>query len=327
MSLRAARNDFETHKKIHESALLQFFGVDGFDVYNPSIPFESGAHRYLFGRLERRNEWSNSVTRLFRHRGGDDWELVQGPYFWPLEDPFVARIGDELVLGGTHVLFSQAKLQTYYCYFYRGRTSDQLRYFTTGPDYMKDIRLLALPDGKIAVFSRHRNEEIIRQYGCESQIGFTVIDSLDELNANVIEAAPFVDGFFDRGEWGGCNQAYWLDTGLIGLVGHKCYNTKVESSETIMTYVNVAWVFDPGSRKLLSETVIGTRNCYPKYPAKGPSLVDCAFTSGIAVRNDGLVDLYSGLGDTAAGRITIDNPFSASGSIAGNNFKSLERQI
>lgn len=326
MTLRAARNDFEINKKIHDSALLQFCGADGYDVYNPSIPFEWGPHRYIFGRLERRNEWSNSMARLFRHSGGDDWELIQGSYFWPLEDPFVAKIGGELVLGGTHVRYSRNVLETYYCYFYRGSSPETLRYFTTGPDYMKDIRLLELFDGKIAVFSRHRNDQIMKQYGCESQIGFAVIDSLDELSAGVIEAAPFVDGFFDRGEWGGCNQAYLLDSGLIGLVGHKCYNTRREGAETLMTYLNVAWVFDPASRQLLRETIIGTRNCYPDYPAKGPSLTDCAFTAGIAERADGRVDLYSGLGDTAAGRITIDNPFAAFGSIVGDKLVSPERQ-
>ena len=38
-------------------------------------------------------------------------------------------------------------------------------------------------------------------------------------------------------------------------------------------------------------------------------LTDCAFTSGIVLREDGRADLYSGIGDTYEGRVTIDNPF------------------
>ena len=36
----------------------------------------------------------------------------------------------------------------------------------------------------------------------------------------------------------------------------------------------------------------------------------CAFTSGIVMRQDGKVDLYSGIGDTEVGRIVIDYPFA-----------------
>ena len=36
--------------------------------------------------------------------------------------------------------------------------------------------------------------------------------------------------------------------------------------------------------------------------AKKPKLLDCAFTSGIVLRADGTVDLYSGVGDTHEGR-------------------------
>ena len=51
---------------------------------------------------------------------------------------------------------------TYYGYFYRGTDISNLYYFTTGPYYMKDIRL----------------------------------------------------DLFGKDEWGGCNQAYLLDSGI-----------------------------------------------------------------------------------------------------------------
>lgn len=39
MSIREKRAAFEKNAKIYESGLLNFHGVDGFDVYNCSIPF------------------------------------------------------------------------------------------------------------------------------------------------------------------------------------------------------------------------------------------------------------------------------------------------
>ena len=71
----------------------------------------------------------------------------------------------------------------------------------------------------------------------------------------------------------------------------------------------MAFIFDPETHEATEPQVIATRRSYPDGPAKLPSLVDCAFTSGIVVRPDGKVDLYSGIGDTQEGRVTIDHPF------------------
>ena len=39
--------------------------------------------------------------------------------------------------------------------------------------------------------------------------------------------------------------------------------------------------------------------------------MDCGTTNikAVVLRSDGKVDLYSGIGDTAEGRVVIDNPF------------------
>jgi hypothetical protein len=237
---------------------------------------------------------------------------------YPLEDPFVCRIGDELVLGGTHVRYKAGKMETYYAYFYRGADLHDLRYFTTGPDYMKDIRLVQLGAGRIGVFSRPRNEEILRRFGCESQIGFTTIQALEELTAEVIEGARFIPGLFADGEWGGCNQACLLESGKIGVIGHKCYNDTPVRGEKIPVYVNVVFVFDPERHEIEDLKIIGTRRCYPEGPAKRPDLTDVAFTSGIVMRPDGRADLYSGIGDAEEGRIVIDDPFDGHGKTVTN---------
>ena len=315
MDLKQQREVFERQGTIYEAAILTFHGVDGYDVYNTSIPFPWKAKTYLFGRVERRAEWARSWVRLFEKTGKDDWTLVPDSMIWQLEDPYIARIDDGIVFGGTHVRYKSGVVDTYYGYFYHGNDLNDLYYFTTGPDYMKDIRLVQLADKRIGVFSRPRNEEIKKMFGAESQIGFAIIPDLSHLTADVIESAPYIPGLFAKGDWGGCNQAYLLDSGMIGVLGHKSWTEQDAAGEKILVYVNVAFVFDPVAHEALDVHIVGTRRSYPEGPAKKPGLIDCAFTSGIVMREDGKVDLYSGIGDTQEGRIVVDYPFTRYGAI------------
>lgn len=308
MSQKKAR--FEKEGKIYESALLNFHGVEGSDVYNCSIPFIWNGKEYIYGRVERRNEWAASWVRLFEKTGKDDYTLVPGSMVYQLEDPYIQVIGNELVMGGTHVMKESDKYTTYFGYFYRGTALNDLRYFTTGPNRMKDIRLVPLKDGRIGVFSRPNGRAIEEKYGSGSIIGFTIINDLNELTAAVIENAPAIENLFVRGEWGGCNQCYLLKDGRIGVIGHKCYTAEPDADGVAQSvYMNVAFIFDPATREATEPAIIATRRCYPPQEAKKPNLHDCAFTSGIVLRADGKVDLYSGLGDTHEGRVCIDNPF------------------
>lgn len=305
MKLQEERNTFEQKKKIYESSKLTFLGVDGMDVYNTSVPFVMNNKEYIFGRIENRNEWARSWVQLFHKKSDDVWELEENSMIYQLEDPFVAKIGGELVLGGTHVRKKYGETETYYCYFYRGTDINNMYYFTTGPDFMKDIRLVQLADGKIGVFSRPRSDKTLEKYGTESVIGYTTINSLDELDDKVIESAKIIDGFLNEGEWGGCNQCYALENGKIGVIGHKCYKANSE----LDVYLNVAFIFDPETYSISDLKVIGTRSCYPDGPTKIVRTGDTAFTSGIVMRDDGKADLYSGLGDVEEGRAVIDYPF------------------
>ncbi len=317
MNMLDMRKDFERTFVTGESALLHFSGVDGWDVYNCSIPFTWDGKRYMFGRVERRAEWMRSVVRLFTEVQQDEWALVENSMIYWLEDPYITKVKDEIVLGGTHVRLDCGKLDTYYGYFFRGQDLNELRYFTTGPDYMKDIRLVELADGRIGVFSRPRGEEVLKKYGSESMIGFTIIDSLEDLSPQIIAQAPLVDGLFGKAQWGGCNQAYLLDSGKIGVIGHGCYQETTEDG-VVDIYMNTAFVLDPMTRVIENYKVIGTKECYPAAPAKKPHLVDCAFTSGIVMRAEGNADLYTGLGDTQEGRMVIPYPFEGFGKIVGS---------
>ncbi len=173
MNLLKLRQQFEETKRIYESAKLVFRGVEGFDVYNPSIPFEWNGKRYMYGRVEKRQEWARSWVRLFEQSGPDEWTVVPDTMIYQLEDPYISVIDQQLVLGGTHVRYNQGRLDTFYGYFYKGRDLHDLFYFTTGPDTMKDIRLVELQGGQIGVFSRPRSEEVRKEFGSESLVGFT----------------------------------------------------------------------------------------------------------------------------------------------------------
>ncbi|WP_313639100.1 DUF1861 family protein [Paenibacillus sp.] len=315
MNLIEQRLRFEENKHIYESSKLTFHSMPGFDVYNVSIPLEFNGKRYIYGRIEKREEWARSWVRMFEESGKDEWTLVPDSMIYQLEDPYMSVIGNTFVFGGTHVRYKQGNIDTYFGYFYRGTDLNDLYYFTTGPDNMKDIRLVEMPGNKIGVFSRPRGEDVRAKYGSESLIGFTVINSLDELSNDVIENAPYIPDLFAKDEWGGCNQAYYLESGKIGVIGHICYKSIDENGQTIQSYMNMSFVLDPATYKALDLKIIGTRSCYPEGPAKKPSLTDCAFTAGIEMRQDGKVNLYSGIGDTEAGRIVIDYPFEGYGQI------------
>ena len=313
MTIREKKAIFEANKKIYDRALLRFDGVEGWDVYNCSLPFTGvDGKRYIYGRVERPDEWASSVVRLFSEVGPDHFAAVENAMIYQLEDPFLARIHGELIMGGTHVRKTRGKIDTYYGYFYRGDET-QMRYFTTGPDRMKDIRLIELHDGRIGVFSRPRHGKF--EGGAQCQIGFTVIDSLDELDADVIAGAAYLRGLIGEGEWGGVNQAYRLESGRIGVIGHMSYTDSAPDGGQLLVYVNTAFVLDPEARTVTEPQIIGTKSCYGECAPKLPRLADCAFTSGIVPRADGRVDLYSGVGDAGEGRITIDNPFAGEGRI------------
>ena len=304
MDLRSERKKFEENKKIYESVKLKFNGVDGYDVYNCSIPFTYKGERYIYGRVEKPDEWARSLSKLFKETAKDEFTLVPNSMIYQLEDPYVSFIHGQLVLGGTHVRYNAGKLDGYCGYFYKGTELEDLYYFTSGPYSMKDIRLVQLADGKIGLFSR------------PGYVGYTVVDSLDEITSDLIKNAPPIDGFIGEGQNGSVNQAYLLDSGLVGIIGHLAYRENDEKTGILLSvYTNISAIFDPKTKELYDYKVIGTRPCYPDFPPKKPYLADCTFTSGIVMRDDGKVDLYGGMGDRAEGRITIDYPFEGYGKI------------
>ena len=314
MTALEAKNAFEKSGSCPESHLLTFHGVEGYDVYNCSVPIQWHNQEYIYGRVEKREKWASSITRLFRKTGHDEYTVVPDSMIYPLEDPFVTVIHGELILGGTHVQKKNGEIDTFYGYFYRGKDPEHLEYYTTGPANMKDIRLVEMKNGRIGVFSRPRGKHIREEYGSESLIGWTVISTLEELNASLIASAEPIQRVFGNGEWGGCNQCYLLQDGKIGVIGHKSFHEPRDGTD-IQVYMNVSFVLDPETATISEEMVIGTAGCYTGWEPKVPYLADCTFASGIIIREDNKADLYAGVGDTCEGRLVIENPFAGHGGV------------
>ena len=287
--------------------LLQFAGVDGFDVYNPSIPFSIDGKTVIAGRVEcRANEVSQ--TKFFEKKG-DVWELISDAPVLDLQDPFVTFIGGELWLGGVYVVWDGPSLVKYSTYFYRGTSLCNLRFAFEGPLFMKDVRMTELADGRIALLSRPQGERMLQQHGCIAKIGFAVADSVDQINADFIEKAPLLEGQFLPDEWGGSNQLYPLSNGLLGIIGHKSWGEYVGDVH-IIHYYSMAFALDPDTRAVTQTKLIATRDCFPAGPQKDSRSADVVFTSGILRCGNGKAELYAGLSDCQAGRLLINDPLN-----------------
>ncbi len=296
--------------KIVDSAIIHSFeGVDGYDVYNPSVPFELNGNTYIAGRVESRSSEQSKV--MFFAKKDEKWELCKDAMTFDLQDPFITWIDDELILGGVRVDWDKASgtARAWYTDFYRGTSLNNLTYVSSGPRHMKDIRLIQLADRRIGIFTRPQGEAMLNKYGCIAKIGFTAVDSLSEVTPENIEKAPFLEGLFLPEEWGGCNQVHLLKDGRLGVIGHKAYG-EGDNDNKILHYYGMSFVIDPDTGKMSIPRIIISRDCFPDGPAKAPRLKDITFTSGILRRNNGTAEVYTGLSDARIGSAVIKDPFA-----------------
>ncbi len=291
-----------------QGRVLTFLGVEGYDVYNPSVPFSWQGKRVMAGRVEPR---ANADARIMFFEETDaGWQLIPDAFvFEGMEDPFVTHIGGHTILGGVHAIWRpNGELITYHTDFY---CVDDLRcpkHVLQGPSCMKDIRLLELPDGRVAVFSRP-NGEAVKGLPIKASIGIAIVASLSEVIQEVIASAPMIQWAFDAEAWGGANQLVNLKGGLIGLIGHMSWGEQQEG-RNMLHYYSMAAVVDPEKQTVTPFEVISSRECFPAGPAKRSDLVDVCFTSGIERLPDGTARLYSGLSDAQVGMLTIPDPFA-----------------
>jgi hypothetical protein len=279
---------------------LNFQGIGNKDVYNITAPFEEGGFNLIAGRVESRNS-EHSFVMFFTELNGQWVPHATAPVL-TLQDPFYSRIGGELILGGVEISPHPTleNILNYRTVFYKGRRITELKRFFTGPDGMKDLRLIELEDGSIGIFTRPQGEK-----GGRGKIGFTSIASLDHLTIEVIKNTPLMTEQFIETEWGGANEAHLLSNGLIGILGHiACFDVLGDRH-----YYPMVFSLYPRTGEYSEIELIACRSCFLPGPAKRTDLVDVVFSGGLIRNKDQTADLYTGISDAEAHRITISDPF------------------
>lgn len=280
--------------------LIKFEGVKENNVFNITAPFEYKGETLIAGRIQASKDKSLASTIGIFKQTGDSSFLLRN--IFPaigLEDPFIASIKGNLILGCVKTYQTDENGIGYKTIFYKNPDLDHLDLehepFAVGPDGMKDIRLVELSDKKIGVFTRPQGA-----VGGKGKIGFTILNSLDELNKDTITTAPLIDFPFKEGEWGGVNAAYLLKDGRIGALGHLASLDKEGKH-----YSAVSFIFNPGTSEVFTPVVIASRSDFPI----GNYKEDIVFPGGLATNGNGEVSLWAGLSDAESGNIVIPNPF------------------
>ncbi len=205
---------------------------------------------------------------------------------------------------------------------------------------MKDIRLIEISPGRIAVFTRPQGK-----IGGRGKIAYIEISSFDELEP-AIPRAEIIQNQFSDSDWGGANELHLLKNGRIGVLGHiahfhpcHCQDLDMSGDEAISRitslqhhiarnddtekinrksgyhvkirhYYAMAFCFDPEDKKASAMEILASARDFPVMESKKPELGNIVFSGGLERLPDGMARLYAGIGDVAAGCVTIPDPFS-----------------
>ncbi len=285
--------------------VLNFKGVEGRDVYNPTAPFKINRMRYLAARVEERDVlWQDPGYKpriVFFAENDNSWFPVKNvPTLPKFEDPFKTFVSGELIFGGVRVYGKPGK-RKFRTVFFKGKCLRSLREFACGPEMMKDIRLVELVDGRIGIFTRPQGGSYKR-----GRIGFTIVRSLEDVNEKNIADAEVIRENLKENEWEGVNDAKLLESGKIGVLAHQA---KIKESGE-RQYDATTFTLDPYKMKLEAKDfkVIMTHDDVPEAPAKTPRHRKIVFSGEINFD----YYLYTGIYDASVYEEKIENPYGES---------------
>ena len=295
----------EEIEKMPRGERLKFKGVGGKDVYNITAPFEVDGVNYILGRVEPRGSHTDTESMFFIKEEGY-WIPDKSKPIFEMQDPFFTKIDDELIVGGVETFRDKNSKSsdevTWKTVFYKGKNLNDLEKFAEGPEGMKDIRVIKLPNDKIGVFTRPGSLKTREKDGIGGNIGYIEIDSLNELNIENINKAKIIEGFFAKGEWGGVNEVHLLNNGKLGVLGHIAFNGKEKSKH----YYGIIFSFDSESKQVSGKKIISTAGCFNDGEVKKESLRDVFYSGGLKIENNE-VRIYGGIGDAEAGSKKVGN--------------------
>ncbi len=285
---------------------LKFLGANGMeleeDVYNitPPLPLRVGGElRIVIGaRVENREPPLCSRIKFFEATNNIYvWKLIKEAPVFEGEDPYIALIGDEIVLHYVKAWLSKWDPRRYLWYFRmifcRGTDLLSLRKFMVGPPKHKGIKLFPLASGNIGVFTRPHNKP-----------GFIKIADLKQLSEEVINKARVLENIFVDDEWGGVNAPFSRKDDDIGFVGHiACFNEpscpgRFRGRDYYGTRVDH---FNSETLEFTPPHIIITRDMLPPGPAKKEGLRNVWYTGGFngfkgeTAYFGGYVDAHSGM--------------------------------
>ncbi len=279
---------------------LTFEGVGSHDVYNITAPFQQGHEEIIAGRVEARESEHSRI--IFFVQDGKHWIQKEGAPVFDLQDPFFTMIAGEIIIGGVEIYPHPIREGDFVwrTVFYKGKDIFHLERFFQGPDGMKDLRLAELLDGQVVVLTRPQGEK-----GGRGKIGFIKIAALEELTIDVVNDAPLLEGQFIDEEWGGANEIHQLSSGLLGILGHvACFDEQGNRH-----YYPMVFSLDHETGEASEMAIIATRSQFLPGSTKRADLVDVVFSGGLVRKEDGTADLYAGISDAEAHKITIQDPF------------------
>jgi len=274
-------------------------------IYNPTRPIHNNGRNFLAGRVEPTTD-ENSKVMFFEEDEGI-WRLVDEAPVLGLQDPFyISNVQGWHIIGGVH-FYPTDQGSNYDTHFYRyqreifelfDEDGKVIEPFAKGPEGMKDIRLIDLENGRIAVFTRPQGGS-----AGPGRIAYTEIDSLEHLTQE-IPRAEIIQDQFHPDEWGGANELHLLKNGKIGVLGHVAHY-----DGPVRHYYAMAFIFDPKSLRPSHMEILTTADDFPPIKPKKSELGKIIFSGGLTRHADGTADLYVGVGDKASGRIKIKDPF------------------
>lgn len=298
----------DTFKEIFKSGLDATFAT-----YNPSAAFVNPPDLYRAVRVDSSDGVTKSILFKYKDEGLE-------PYLertFDLEDPFASNIDGEIVFGGVEVNKSfdnKGRIVSHWrTILFRGKTILELRPFFTGPEQMKDIRLIKRPDGKIGVYTRPRNPGN-EALGGDGQIGYREFESLDALERSSsseleIQNSPLVSFRFPKGHWGGVNHAQVLKEGKYQnwnlLTIHHAYKTPDDSldySAGLLLHNN-----ETGEIEDLNTWI--TRDMLPQGPAKSKRERRVVFPSDTIIAKRKLI-WWVGASDAETHQIETPKPLA-----------------
>jgi len=306
-SSRALLEDFARRERPSNATLLNFAGTGGKDAYNCTAAMIDG-RLVVASRVEPRRDQTAAKVFFYHQRADGCFEEIPDAPVFDMQDPAIALIGKEIIVSGVEVEWGPKRYEGdeeppttgYRTIFYRGTQLGDLKRFAQGPDRMKDIRLIELPDGRIGVFTRPQGGE-----AGPGKIAFTIINTLEDLTPGRLAEAVTIPGQFAEGEWGGANHLQILDKKTIGVLGHVASKDK----NGALHYYAMTFTFDLETKTASPLRIIATREDFPPSESKRSKQGDVVFSGALLPEGGDRYTLYAGLSDTKDGKNTVIHPF------------------